>query len=124
MHPFIQDGDVILVSSPRVFEPRSGDVAAFCHPQTGKLVVHRVIARLPGEVLLRGDNAAVVDGWVPAGNILGLVTGVQRHGRQVRLGMGPERRLIAWLACRDLLQPLIYKGSRLLGPLVKWFRHG
>ncbi|MGD0828107.1 MAG: hypothetical protein ABSA09_08490 [Desulfobaccales bacterium] len=87
-------------------------------------MVPRVMARRPGGMLLRGDNVMVADGWVPAANVLGLVTGVQRHGRQVRLGRGPERRLIAWLASCDLLQPLIYKASQLLGPLVKGFRHG
>ncbi len=122
MHPFIQDGDVIQVSSPRAFEPRPGDVAVFSRSETGNLLVHRVMARRPGWVLLRGDNASVADGWVPAGNILGLVTGVQRRGRQVRLGRGPERRLIAWLACSGLLQPLISSASRILRPLVKGFR--
>ncbi len=123
MHPFIRDGDVIIVSRPGVFEPHPGDVAAFCHPETGKLVVHRVMARCPGGVVLRGDNVSVADGLVPTENVLGLVTGVQRHGRQVRLGRGPERYLIAWLASKNLLQPLIYKISQVLGPLVKGFRH-
>jgi len=123
MHPFIQDGDVIIVSPPKGRKPRPGDVAAFCQPETGKLTVHRVIARRPRGVLLRGDNTSVVDGWVPGENVLGRVTRVQRHSRQVRLGQGPERYLIAWLARKDMLRQLIHKVSQVLGPLVNVFRH-
>jgi signal peptidase len=112
MHPFIRDGDILTVS-PKP-ETRLGDVVAFCHPDTGKLVVHRVLGRAPGGYLLRGDNAPEVDGLIPPEKILGLVTGVERKGRKVRLGRGPERRLLAWLARRDLLRPLIFRAWQVL----------
>jgi hypothetical protein len=115
MHPFIRDGDILTVS-PKP-ETRLGDVVAFCHPDTGKLVVHRIMARQPGGYLLRGDNATAADGLVPPEKILGLVTRVERNGKEIRLGRGPERRFIALLVRYELLQPLICWAVRLLRPL-------
>ena len=83
-------GDRIRPSGWR--QPRPGEVVAFCHPETGKLVVHRVLARRSGGYLLRGDNALEADGLIPPAYILGRVDRVERRGRRVRLGQGPERR--------------------------------
>ncbi len=116
MHPFIQDGDVVTVS-PRGGEPRPGDVVACCHPKTQKLIVHRVTALQAGGYLIRGDNAPEGDGLVPLQDILGLVTRVERNGRRVLLGRGPERRLLAFLVRRDLLQPLLFRVRQVLRPL-------
>ena len=118
MHPFIRDGDVVTVSPKPGGEIRLGDVVAFCHPGTGKLMVHRVLARQPGGYLLRGDNAPAADGLIPPEKVLGPVTRVERKGRKVRLGRGPERRLLAWLARRDLLRPLIFRAWQVLHPLT------
>jgi hypothetical protein len=118
MHPFIQDGDVVTVSPEPAGAMRSGNVAAFCHPNTGRLVVHRLVAQRPGGYLLRGDNALEADGLIPPAMMLGLVTRVERRGRKVRLGQGPERRLIAWLARRNLLQPLIFRAWQVLHPFA------
>lgn len=116
MHPFIRDGDVLIVSTSRGRAPRPGDVLALCHPETGRLVVHRVLARRLQGLLIRGDNTPLSDGVVPAEKVLGRVTRVERQGRPVRLGQGPERKLIAWLARRGLLQPLIYAAGQVIRP--------
>lgn len=119
MLPFIQDGDVLTVSPPPARQSRPGEVVAFCHPETGKLVVHRVLARRSGDYLLRGDNALEADGLIPPAHILGRVDRVERRGRRVRLGQGPERRLIALLVRYELLQPLIDRMLRVWRPLKK-----
>ncbi len=109
MHPFIRDGDVLTVSPCRGKRPRPGDVVAFRHPASQKLVIHRLIARLGNSCLIRGDGASQADGLTPWENVIGAVSRVERGGRPVRLGLGPERRLIAWLSRRDLLQPLLHR---------------
>jgi hypothetical protein len=118
MHPFICDGDVVTISPRAVGEMRLGDVVAFCHPNSGRLVVHRLVGQRPGGYLLRGDNALEEDGLIPPEKVLGLVTRVERRGRKVRLGQGPERRLLAWLARRDLLRPLIFRAWQVLHPFA------
>ena len=119
MLPFIQDGDVLTVAPSPARRPRPGDVAAFCHPETRKLVVHRVLARRNGGYLLRGDNAPESDGLISFQDVLGRVTRVERDGREVRLALGLERRLIAFLSRHNLLQPLIFRASRMLRPLKR-----
>ena len=119
MHPFIKDGDVITVSPLRGARLHTGDVVAFCHPDTGKLVVHRILTNNPQGLLLQGDNSPETDGLVPSASILGRVTKVERNGRLIRLGWGPERRLLALLARCHLLQPLVSRTSQVLRPILK-----
>lgn len=118
MSPFIQDGDAIMVSPLAGASPGCGDVVAFLRPDSGKLVVHRVVGQQGDAFLVRGDSTAVSIAayeLVPAASILGRVTKVERNGRPVRLGLGPERRLIAVLSRWGLLQSLL----RLLRPLLR-----
>jgi len=122
MHPFIRDGDVLTVSPSRGANLHPGDVVAFCHPDTGRLVVHRILAGTSHGYLLKGDNSIGMDGLIPSINIWGRVTKVERNGRLIRLGCGPERRLLALLARCHLLQPLISRTSQMLGPILNRYR--
>ncbi len=107
MAPFIKDGDVITVAPLGGVAPRSGDVVAFLRPDSETLVVHRVVGRKGKAAIIRGDAVAgVPDGLIPAESILGRVSGIERAGRPVRLGLGPERVVIAWLSQVGLLIPL------------------
>jgi hypothetical protein len=58
----------------------------------------------------RGDASPQTDDPVGWGDVLGHVSGVERGGRPVGLGLGPERVLIAVLSRWGLLQA----GIRLL----------
>jgi hypothetical protein len=110
MAPFIRDGDVITVSPLRGALPHKGEVVAFEHPATGSLVVHRVVGRSSGSVTIRGDAAlSEADGLIPTENLLGRVTRVERDGRNVRLGLGAERRVVAWLSRARVLSPLVHR---------------
>ena len=102
MSPFIEDGDVLTLSPLAGASPRRGDVVAFRRPQRGKLVIHRVVEKRGTSYLIRGDNSPKGDGLVPKANILGYVTKVERDGKKVFLGLGPERFLIAFLLRRGL----------------------
>jgi hypothetical protein len=115
MSPFIQNGDTITVTPLAGGSPGRGEVVAFLRPDSDKLVVHRVVGQRGDMFLVRGDNGGEECDLVPVASILGHVTRVERHGQPVRLGLGPERRLIAALSRLGLLQPVL----RLLWPLLR-----
>ncbi len=114
MSPFIRDGDWITVA-PLSIEPLSiGKVAAFIHPQSKRLVVHRLVGKQGCAYLIRGDNvAAQTDGYVDISEILGCVTVVERDGKRVYLGLGVERYVIAGFSKVGCL-------ARLLQRIRKW----
>jgi hypothetical protein len=120
MAPFIQDGDVITVSPLRDALPGVGEVVAFARPEGGNLVVHRVVARRGQGAFVQGDCVAkYADGIIPAQNLIGRVTRVERNGREVWLGLGPERHVIAWLSRTGLLIPLRTWLASWLKPLLR-----
>lgn len=111
MSPFIKDGDVLTVA-PLAADVRRGDVIAFRPKDTGGLVVHRAVALTRNGIVARGDNAIEPDGIVAADDTLGILARVDRDGRRMRCGLGPERHLIAALSKRGLLVPLIASARR------------
>jgi hypothetical protein len=120
MAPFIQDGDVITISPLPQAGPRVGEVVAFVRPGVGKLVVHRVVDRLGTASFIQGDSRPeYADGMIAPENLLGRVTRIERDGRDVRLGLGPERTAIAWLSRRRLLSPLRGWLAPWLKPLLR-----
>ncbi len=119
MTPFVRDGDVITVSPLSKRPIGTGEIVAYTHEKTGKLVVHRVIRKRGGAYLVRGDNARAFDELVPKRRLLGCVTAVERKGRKIRLGLGPERFLIALLNQHAPVMPILGPVWRWLKPLVK-----
>ena len=120
MAPFIRDGDVISVSPRQQTPARTGQVVAFIHPETGKLVVHRVIGKRDNACLIQGDNVPDgVDGLIPEASVLGRVTRVERGGRSVWLGLGPERYAIAYLSRTGMLVPIIVRIAPFLRPFLR-----
>ncbi len=117
MSPFIKDGDVVTVSPFLGRKVRLGEVVAFISPQTHALAVHRIIRKQQTRFLLQGDNVPEADGTVSAEKILGFVERVERQGRDVNLGLGPERRVIAFLNRKGWLFQVRYVLWRLLRPL-------
>ena len=112
MSPCIRSGDVVTITPPTTDEVRLGDVIAFS-PHPGQLLIHRVVARTADGPLTRGDATPGCD--EPAGrSMLGVVRRVQRAGRPVRLGLGPERLAIALAQRCGLLRPLRALSGRLL----------
>lgn len=107
MVPFIRDGDVITITPLNGMLPGNGKIVAFIRPETGNLVVHRVVGRRGDDFLIQGDSGSdCVDGLIPWENLLGAVKTISRNGRRVWLGLGPERFLIAWLSRTGRLVPL------------------
>ena len=98
MAPIINDGDIITVSPCLPAGFRSGDIAAFTHHVTDRLVVHRIIGIRGESFIVKGDNNEDIDGHVPGSCVLGRVTRIERDGKSVQLGLGVERRTIAFLS--------------------------
>ncbi|MEW6333589.1 MAG: S24/S26 family peptidase [Thermodesulfobacteriota bacterium] len=118
MAPFIRDGDVVSVSPLASGDPALGDVAAFVHPETTFLCLHRVLSVNGNRFLIQGDSIPDrPDGMIPREAIIGRVTRVERAGRNVRLGLGPERLLIALLSRCGMLTRI----RRYAGPLTACF---
>jgi len=118
MSPFIKDGDIVTVSPLPGRRPGVGEVVAFTSPDARKLIVHRIVGRRGTAYLARGDSNSQTDGWVSEESILGRVTGVERDGQGVSLGLGPERFLLAFLTRFGLLKPLIQPVWKLLRPIL------
>ncbi len=101
MAPFLRDWDRLTVAPLGAAPPRVGEVIAFTHPRTGRLTIHRVIQLRSADGdeawLARGDNCPTADGWIGPAQLVGRVVRADRGGRPVRLGLGPEGRLLAWL---------------------------
>jgi ribosomal protein S18 acetylase RimI-like enzyme len=95
MSPFIRDRDVLTIAPLDSRDPRPGEVIAFTLPGSGRLAVHRVVARRGAGWLVRGDNCPEADGVITRDEMLGRVVRVERGGREVRLGLGAQG---AWIA--------------------------
>lgn len=121
MSPFIKDGDMITISPVPGSLPRFGDVIAFIHPKTEKLLVHRVVWKSGDACLVKGENALEPDGLIKKENVLGLVTKVERKGKRIFLGLGPERFLIVFLTRTNLLLPILRPVWRVFRPVVRIF---
>lgn len=106
MSPFIKDGDILTVSPLGEVPPRIGDVVIFIHPVNQNVVVHRVVAKRENAYLVKGDNTIELDRPLPPDCILGRLDRLERNGKGVILGLGPERILIAFLTRSNFLRSL------------------
>lgn len=122
MSPSVRDGDVITVHPP-AGAPRLGDVVAHVSAETGKLAVHRIVGRTDGGLwLIAGDGVYGEHDPALEAEILGFVTRVERNGKDVRFGLGPERRLIAVVTRRRLTRETARLLWRLLRPFYAQLR--
>ncbi len=118
MSPFIKDGDIVTISPLTHSSPGLGDVVAFNPPGNEMLMIHRVVEKRNNDYYVRGDNLLEMDGLVQAKDILGYVNKVERDGKNVRVGLGPERFLIAFLNRRGLLFPLLSPIRKIISSFV------
>jgi hypothetical protein len=119
MSPFIKDKDVVTLTPLQKAPPGVGDVIAFVLQGTERLCVHRVVDKKGNLYVTKGDNSNVADESVLRENLLGFVTRVERDGKEVLLGLGPERFLIAFLGRRGLLLPLIFPFWKVIRTIMK-----
>lgn len=121
MSPCIKDGDILTVAPWSGRRPRIGDVVAYIHPASEKLVVHRIVGKRGNYYLIKGDNVLETDGFLPAESILAHVKKVERDGKEVHFGFGPERFLIAFTSRRQIFLPLFVIVWKLVRPIFRRF---
>ncbi len=103
MSPFIRNGDIITLAPFQADGCQPGAVVAFIRPDTGQLTVHRIFSVSGTGCRTKGDNSLQDDGEIPPVCIIGQVVRVERAGKSVRFGLGPERVIIALLSRWNLL---------------------
>lgn len=119
MWPFIKDEDIVTIAAAQTGRLRLGEVVAFVHPESQGLVMHRVIGKRGEDYLVQGDNALRQDGALSKARILGRVKKVERDGKGVVLGLGPERVLIALLIrSRFFLSRILFRLWVRLSPVI------
>jgi hypothetical protein len=111
MSPFVRSGDVLTIEPLAGRRPSLGDVLAVA--SRDGLRVHRLVGWEGGRALLRGDVAAEADPPASKEELLGRVACVERRGRRVRLGTGPERVAIALLSRAGVLRAVARLRQRL-----------
>jgi len=115
MHPFIMDGDRVTVSPADSHDLAAGDVVALIHPGSKKLILHRIVRKIGSDrLMIKADMQAAADGVFSVEHVAGKVIAVERDGCRLRLGLGPERRCIAWLSRIGLLSSVAGRIHRLL----------
>ena len=119
MSPFIKDNDIVTLTPLRNQKPGLGDVLAFVPPETNHLLIHRVIEKSNGTYRFKGDNTLEADGSISGTHLLGRVKRVERDGRKIYLGLGPERILIALLNRNGFLSPLLVPLRKVIRSIVK-----
>lgn len=120
MSPFIRDQDIITLTKYQRISCRIGTVVAFVRPGTGQLTVHRVVAASGDGWRIKGDNNPEDDGVIPHTAILGEVMKVERSGKFVRIGLGPERIIIALLSRWNILSYPLYPIRKLYSVIRRW----
>lgn len=108
MAPFIQSGDKIFVAPVEKGSIHTGDIVAFVHPESRRVLAHRVVRISEGNFFCKGDNvSAGGDGWITYQDVLGRVVRVQREEKVHHLGLGPEKWIIALLSSGNKLVSLL-----------------
>jgi ribosomal protein S18 acetylase RimI-like enzyme len=118
MHPFICDRDILIITPVDEYELILGDIVAFTNPDSGRLVIHRIIEKTATGWLLKGDNCLEADGVIDEKKIIGRVTCIERGEKEIRFGLGIEKKLIAFLnRCNGLayLKKLWHMPRRIAG---------
>lgn len=118
MSPFIRNGDIITLSPVSLLPISLGKPVACVCPVRERLLVHRIVGRKGQRYLIKGDNILKPDCLVDKESILGCVTAIERKGRPIFLGLGPERVIIVLLSRMGLLRLALV----LWGKAPKFFR--
>lgn len=121
MSPFIKDGDVLTICPERRNFIGKGDIVAYHHQRLNKIVIHRIVEKKNSFYMLKGDNTTGINNLVYEKDILGRVSGIERNGKKVHFGLGPERFLISLLTRFELLVPLMLPLRKIFHLMVKRF---
>ncbi len=123
MFPFIRDNDVVTISPLTNNSIGFGLPEVYINPWNNNIAIHRAVGkcRCGSHYIIKGDNLSDVDGLIEKKNILGFVAKVERERRNIVLGLGPERRIVAYLSRIGLLLLLMRGLAFLFRPLRRIF---
>lgn len=82
MAPFLKTSDILYLSCYKGDNMKCGDVIAFRPPDSGDIIIHRIISIANRGIRTRGDNSNHVDNWnLNADHIIGRVVQTKRGNR-------------------------------------------
>lgn len=90
MCPFLKPGVTVRIAPVATDQVKKGDVLFF--KRKGRLVLHRVLDRLPNGWLCRGDSLADYDPVVLPQDVCGVLAGWKNRGRWRSVGCGRFKR--------------------------------
>jgi len=124
MWPLVRDGDILLVRPIGTGEVRLGDLVLF-HTGKGNVVVHRVVRCDAGRggmrYLVQGDAGSGPDGLIPAAQVQGRVTSLEREGVAIDLQHAASRALSRLAVVRARCKAGRGRPARLVFRLLKRF---
>ncbi len=123
MVPLIRSRDVLRVRRLADEEPAVGDVVAVRGRPGGGLLVHRVVRYGAGKALIRGDNTTMANGEFAREDILGIVSAVERRGREAWFGAGRGGRLVAWAVRTGLVNKANRIGLKFVSAVTRLREH-
>lgn len=110
MYPTLRSGDgLILYTYTSTDDVSIGDIIVYPHPNKPFDVVHRIINKLTGGVITRGDNNNKIDPYIITyDNIIGKVISVKRKDQTIILLSGKKGLLLhKYLIIRMFTLPYI-----------------
>lgn len=107
MYPLIVPGrDSVIVECVAADRLKRGDVALY-RRRSGMLVIHRICRRDEAGFYFVGDNQTRVEGPLEAGQIIGVMTVLERNGRSIRTDSMLYRvPCMLWLWLRPVRRPV------------------
>lgn len=119
MSPFIKNLDIVTISPLFINKPAVGDIVAVSTLRSKSIMVHRVIDKKQKKLIIKGDNNKSIDGVFEHGQIIGIVSCVERNGRRIWLGQGYFGRIIAIFSKIGILNSIILPVLRRLRRVFK-----
>jgi signal peptidase I len=106
MLPTLWPGDLLHFESIPAHLVKPGSIVLVDRRE--RFVVHRVIRQIDGkgcgQIVTRGDSMAEEDPPVPASNVMGRVTRVERGPRVMAdFARSPAQKILGWLLCHSEL---------------------
>ncbi len=115
MMPFIRPNDTVTIITQLEKKPDVGDIAIFSRNRTGKIFIHRIVAKRFDKFLFKGDNRFLSDGFVDQKDIFGLVGNVERNNRKVYFGVKKGQKIISLFSRLNFLTLYFFISTHVFG---------
>lgn len=119
MLPFLKNGKDLVTLSPVTKTIRKNDVI-FYRRENGQFVLHRVIKTLPGGKLwLCGDNQLYIERGISSEQVIAVLTGVVRNGKNVSLSSFSYRLYLVFLTVKRNIRLFYYRAKNKISRILK-----